>query len=309
VPTARQWPPATDDLLRRCTFPPAGEAVVCAVSGGADSLALLALAVAAGCRAHALHVDHGLRDTGPAEAAVVVAAAQELGATIQVVRVEVGPGPDLEARARLARYGALPKGVLVGHTADDQAETLLLNLMRGTGLDGLCAMRADGGGPGQARRPILQLRRAETAGLVEVLGLSVVTDPSNFEARFRRNRVRHEVLPLLAEVAERDPVPLLARTAALLAADADLLTELALSLDPTDARVLRAAPKPVAIRALRTWLRRGEGAEHHPPSHDELERAWAVVLGQARGCELAGGRRLSRHGGRLRLDAGRLTGP
>jgi tRNA(Ile)-lysidine synthase len=282
---------------------------VCAVSGGADSLAMLALAMAAGCRAHALHVDHGLRDNGSAEAAVVVAAARELGATSEVVRVEVGPGPDLEARARLARYGALPEGASVGHTADDQAETLLLNLLRGTGLDGLCAMRADGGGLGQARRPILQLRRAETAGLVELLGLTVVTDPSNFDARFRRNRVRHEVLPLLAQVAQRDPVPLLARTAALLAADADLLTELALGLDPTDARVLRAAPKPVAIRALRTWLRRDEGPEHHPPSHDEVERAWAVVLGQARGCELAGGRRLSRHGGRLRLDAGRLTGP
>jgi tRNA(Ile)-lysidine synthase len=185
----------------------------------------------------------------------------------------------------------------------------MLNLLRGSGLDGLRGMRAEGGGLRHVRRPILQLRRTETAGLVQSLGLAVVTDPSNHELRFRRNRVRHEVLPLLAEVSGRDPVPLLAGTAALLAEDGDLLADLALGLDPTDTRALRAAPRPLANRALRAWLRQDEGVERHPPSHDEIERAWAVVMGEARACELAGGRRLSRHGGRLRLDAGRLAGP
>jgi tRNA(Ile)-lysidine synthase len=302
------WPAGTAELIGRCSFPPSGDAVVCAVSGGADSLAMLALALASGCRAHALHVDHGLRSTGPEEAALVRAAAEALGATFGVVTVEVGPGPDLEARARRARYEALPLGALVGHTADDQAETLMLNLLRGSGLDGLRGMRAEGGGLRQVRRPILQLRRAETAGLAEALGLAVVTDPSNREPRFRRNRVRHEILPLLAEVSGRDPVPLFAGTAALLAEDGDLLAELARGLDPTDTRALRAAPRPLATRALRAWLRQDEGIERHPPSHDEIERAWAVVMGEAKACELAGGRRLSRHGGRLRLDAGRLTG-
>jgi tRNA(Ile)-lysidine synthase len=296
-------------LLERCRFPPAGEAVVCAVSGGADSLAMLALALASGCRAHALHIDHGLRPGGREEAALVRAAAEALGATFESVTVEVGAGPDLEARARRARYEALPEGVLVGHTADDQAETLLLNLMRGAGLDGLCGMRSEGGGPRGARRPILALRRAETARLALSLDLRVVSDPSNNELRFRRNRVRHEVLPLLAEVSGRDPVPHLAGTAALLAGDADLLADLARGLDPTDTRALRAAPRPLANRALRAWLREGEGSERHPPSHDEIERAWGVVTGEARACELAGGRRLSRQAGRLRLDAGRLTGP
>jgi len=301
------WPAGVEGLLGRCTFPEKGEPVVCAVSGGADSVAMLALAVAAGCSAHAVHVDHGLRPVGPEEAAVVEGAASALGATFEGLSVRVEPGPDLEARARQARYEVLPEGTLVGHTADDQAETLLLNLMRGAGLDGLRGMRATAGGPRKARRPILALRRSETLAFVTALGLPTVTDPSNAEARFRRNRARHEVLPLLADVAGRDPVPLLARTAALLAEDAELLDSLARDLDPTDARALAAAPRPLANRALRTWLRKDEGPERHPPSSEDLERAWAVVTGRAVACELSGGRRLSRSAGRLRLDGSQRT--
>jgi tRNA(Ile)-lysidine synthase len=95
---------------------------------------------------------------------------------------------------------------------------------------------------------------------------------------------------------------LLARTAALLAEDAELLDFLAHDLDPTDTRALAAAPRPLANRALRTWLREDEGPERHPPSYEDLERAWAVVTGRAVACELSGGRRLSRSAGRLRLD-------
>jgi tRNA(Ile)-lysidine synthase len=303
LPETGRWPPGTEVLLERCSFPGPGQSVVCAVSGGADSLAMLALAGAAGCRPHALHVDHGLRPGGSREASVVQAAAEALGATFGAVTVAVPPGPDLEARARLARYDALPEGTLVGHTADDQAETLLLNLLRGTGLDGLGGMRAAGGGRRKVGRPILRLRRSETAWLVESLGLAVVTDPSNYEQRFRRNRVRHEVLPLLAEVSGRDPVPLLARAATLVAEDIDFLATLTEGIDPTDTRALRSVPRPLANRALRSWLRQVEGPEHHPPAFDELERVWAVVTGEVKACQLSGGRRLSRHGGQLRLGA------
>ncbi len=273
------------------------------MSGGADSVAMLALAVAAGRQAHAVHVDHGLRLSSAGEAEVVRAAALALGATWQTVAVRVAPGPDLEARARAARYQALPEGVMVGHTADDQAETLLLNLLRGAGLDGLSGMRATGAGRRGVWRPILALRRAETAAFVAALGLVTVTDPSNSERRFRRNRVRHEILPLLADVAQRDPVPLLVRTARSLAEDADLLSALASGLDATDAAALRAAPKPLAKRALRAWLRAEQGPEHHPPSSAELDRTWTVVTGEIIACELAGGRRVSRSRGRLRVSS------
>ena len=295
--------PDVRPLLARCSFPPAGEAVVCAVSGGADSLAMLGLAVAAGLRAHAVHVDHGLRPDSPREAAIVAEAAARFGTSFEAVSVSVALGPDLEARARAARYGALPEGVLVGHTADDQAETVLLNLLRGAGLDGLGGMRPVAAGRRAVRRPILALRRSETAALVSSWGLRSVEDPSNDERRFRRNRIRHEVLPLLSEVAGRDVVPLICRTASLVRDDADLLAVLASGLDPTDAKALRGAPVPLAKRALRTWLREGEGTERHPPSASELDRVWAVVTCERVACVLAGGRRLSRHGGRLRVGS------
>lgn len=303
MPLSRSWPEEVAALLPRCSFPTPGSYAVCAVSGGADSLALLALAVAAGCRAHAVHVDHGLRPSSAGEAEVVRRAAASLGASFEGLVVHVPPGPDLEARARRARYGALPEGALVGHTADDQAETLLLNLMRGSGLDGLGAMRGHGSGLRGVRRPLLGLRREETVRAVAALELHPVRDESNDDPRFRRNRTRHELLPMLADVSGRDPVPVLARTARLLAEDADLLDLLASGIDPSDVHALRAAPKPVASRALRSWLRDGQGPERHPPSWAEMERVWRVVSGEVKACELAGGRRLSRSRGRLRMSA------
>src|SRR3954447_2538752 len=203
------------ELLARCEFPAIGP-VTCAVSGGADSLALLILARAAGLEATAVHVDHGLRPGSAAEASVVADAAERLGAGFRAATARIEPGPNLEERARSARYAQLPDDVLTGHTADDQAETVLLNLLRGAGLDGLCGMRRDG------RRPLLGLRRAETAALCAATGFEPVQDPTNPDPRFRRNRVRHELLPLIDDIAARDIVPVLARQAELLAADADL---------------------------------------------------------------------------------------
>jgi len=273
--------------------------VACGVSGGPDSLALLALAVAAGCDVTAVHVDHGLRPASAAEAEVVRAAAERFGARFAAVAVPVGAGPNLEARARAARYAALPPGALVGHTADDQAETVVLNLLRGAGLDGLAGMA-----PG--RRPLRRLRRAETHALCAALGLVPVADPSNDDRSFRRNRVRHEVLPMLADVAERDVVALLARQADLARDDAAALDALAAGLDPTDAQALSAAPAALARRAVRAWLRgTGDGPggpERYPPDAAAVERTLAVARGEAVACEVAGGWRVARRHNRLRVE-------
>jgi tRNA(Ile)-lysidine synthase len=288
-------------LAGRCEFPAAASEVTCAVSGGADSLALLALAVHAGCRATAVHVDHGLRPGSAGEAEVVRAAAARFGAGFRAERVAVAPGPNLEARARAARYAALPPGALTGHTADDQAETVLLNLVRGAALDGLAGMDP-------ARRPLRRLRRAETRALCAALGLVPVTDPSNDDPAFRRNRVRHELIPLLDAIAERDVVAVLARQADLVRDDARLLDELAAALDPGDARAVAAAPVPLARRALRAWLRTAGGPggpggpERHPPPAAAVDRVLAVARGEAVACELPGGWRVARTAGRLRLE-------
>lgn len=284
-----------DALLPRCDLPPAGTAVTCAVSGGADSLALLALAASAGCQVTAVHVDHGLRPGSEREADVVADAARRFGAAFRPERVAVEPGPNLEARARVARYAVLPPDVLTGHTADDQAETVLLNLLRGAGLDGLRGFRPEG-------RPIRRLRRAETAALCAELGLVPVVDPSNADPAFRRNRVRHELLPLAEAIAERDLADVLARQADLLRADGALLDALAAALDPTDARALAAAPEPLARRAVRAWLR--TGPECHPPDAATVARVLDVARGSAVATEVGGGRSVRRRAGRLSITAG-----
>jgi len=294
-------PPPADDprlaLLARCAFPPAGTPLVCGVSGGPDSLALLVLAVAADCRVTAVHVDHGIRPGSAEEAQVVEDAARRFGAAFRSERVEVGAGPNLEARARDARRAVLGPGAATGHTADDQAETVLVNLLRGAGVDGMAAMRA---GP---EHPLLGLRRAETHRLCADLGLRPIADPSNEDRRFLRNRVRHELLPLCADLAGRDVVPVLARQAEILAADADVLAEVAALVDPTDVRAVRAAPVPVARRSVRTWLR-GEGS--HPPSKAAVDRVLAVARGERLAAEIAGGARVTRRRGVLEID--RLSG-
>ena len=283
-------------LLARSNFPAPGTEVTCAVSGGADSLALLVLAVAAGCRVTAAHVDHGLRAGSVAEADVVAAAAARLGAGFRRLRVDVSPGANLEARARRPRYRVLPPDVLTGHTADDQAETVLVNLCWGAGLDGLAGMGPEG-------HPLLGLRRSETVALCAAEGLTPVDDPSNADPAFRRNRMRHEALPLLADIAQRDVAAVVARQAALLRADADLLDGLAATIDPTDARALAAAPVALARRAVRRWLTTSAASGHHPPDAAAVERVLSVARGEVRATEVTGIGRVSRSGGRLAFDA------
>ncbi|MEY5058437.1 MAG: tRNA(Ile)-lysidine synthase, partial [Actinomycetota bacterium] len=227
--------PLVDSLLARCTFPAPGTAADCAVSGGPDSMALLVLAVAHGLDVTAVHVDHSIRPGSARDAELIAAVAARLGAKFVTRTVTVEPGPNLEARARQARFAALPTGSMTGHTADDQAETVLINLLRGAGTAGLSAME-----PGTAH-PLLALRREETHALCRELGFTTVHDETNDDPAHQRNRVRSELLPLLATISRRDPVPILVRTADVMRDDGALLDELASQIDPTDAPALAAA--------------------------------------------------------------------
>jgi tRNA(Ile)-lysidine synthase len=289
--------PVVGDLLGRCTFPASGTPLACGVSGGPDSLALLVLATAAGCEVTAVHVDHGLRPGSSGEAGVVADAATRFGAAFRAVRVHVVDGPNLEARAREARLAALGAGAATGHTADDQAETVLVNLLRGAGVHGLAGMR-----PGPSH-PLLGLRRSETVGLCALMGLEPVSDPTNGDPRFVRNRVRAELLPLCSDIAGRDVVPVLARQSGLLAGDADLLDSIAGLLDPTDAAALAAAPPAQARRAVREWLAQGS----YPPPADAVERVLEVARLERRATEIPGGVRVARSRGRL--SRGPVGGP
>ena len=277
-------------ILGTCSFPAPGTSVDCAVSGGADSLALMLLAHEHGLHVTAHHVDHRLRPDSSLDVRVVREAAETRGIAVVVHTVTVGDGPNLEARAREARYAVLPPGCMTGHTADDQAETVLINMLRGSGPSGLSAMR-----PGSAR-PLLALRRSDTEWVCSHFGVSPIVDSTNTDPRFVRNRVRHELLPLLNDISHRDMTPLLARAADVFRADDDLLNGLARAIDPTDARALADAPVPLAHRALRMWL-----ADPYPPDLATLERVLSVARGDAVACDIGENRQIRRSKQRLTL--------
>ena len=282
--------PMLGQLLARCTFPIAGTAVSLAISGGPDSMALLLLAHAAGLNITAIHVDHQLRSDSALDADIIRAVTEPRGISLVVHTVNVGDGPNLEARARNARYSMFPSEIMTGHTEDDQAETVLINLLRGAGAQGLSAMR-----PGHTR-PLLKLRRAETRALCASLNITTVNDLTNEDSRFLRNRVRNELLPLMSDLSQRDPMPLLARTADVLRADNDLLDDLAREIDPTDAKALAAAPIPLAHRAIRQWL-----SDPYPPDLATLERVLAVARGDVLACDVGENRQIRRSKQRLTL--------
>ena len=282
--------PLVTDLLSRCTFPASGTNVDCAVSGGADSTALLVLACAANLNVTAWHVDHGLREHSHTEAELVAQLATQLGAQFESRTVTVKQGANTEARAREARYGVLPTGVMTGHTADDQAETILINLLRGSGTRGLAGIQPT------AQRPLLHIRRSETEALCKALGIAVFNDPSNDDVRYQRNRIRHEVLPVLESLAKRDLVPVLTRQADLLRDDDDLLNELASALDPTDALALANAPIAMSRRAIRSWL-----TNPLVPDSATVERVLDVARGNTLACDIGLGRQVRRSQQRLRI--------
>ncbi len=242
------------------------------------------------------HVDHGLRDDGAREAALVESLAKDAGMGFVAHVVAVEHGGNLEARARAARRQVLPTGVLTAHTMDDQAEGVLLNVLRGAALDGL-------GGMGTATKPLLDLRRAELRAFVAASGRPVVSDSSNFDLSLRRNLVRARVLPELSHVAGRDLVPLLARQAAVLRDEASFLNDAAKQAVPDylDVRALRAAAPTLRRRRLRDLVRE-VASDGHPPSGAELDRLEAVVAGVAVATELAGRIRVARREGRLRVE-------
>jgi tRNA(Ile)-lysidine synthase len=291
--------------------------VLVACSGGADSLALAAAAVhVAPGRVHGVVVDHGLQEGSAARAADTVALLRDLGATAEVVTVEVGTAGGPEAAARTARYAALRAvsgahggaPVLLGHTLDDQAETVLLGLGRGSGARSLAGM-ATWDAPWC--RPLLGVRRATTRAACAAAGLAVWDDPHNDDPRHTRVRLRHEVLPLLEDVLAGGVAPALARTAGQLADDdaalvrwADARRGVLVDADGAlDAVELRADPPAVRRRVLRAWLADAgvaELTEAHVRAVDALVAAWR---GQG-APPLPGGLEVVRARGRLRVLGG-----
>jgi len=281
---------------------PAGVLVAC--SGGADSVALAAAtafeAPKLGVPAGLVTVDHGLQDGSAERAAAVADLGRRLGLEpVLVCRAEVGTAGGPEAAARTARYAALRTALgsiresapdpalpragwaaMLGHTLDDQAETVLLGLGRGSGPRSIAGMRPV---DGCWLRPLLGVRRAQTRAACAAEGLPVWDDPHNADPRFTRARLRAEVLPLLEDVLAGGAAEALARTAELLHADLDALDTLAATVAEAtvegrtvDAVALAAYPAAVRTRVLREWLR---AAGVPAPTSAQLRAVDALVAG------------------------------
>ncbi len=296
--------------------PSPGESLVVALSGGPDSVALLdslvSLQAQFGLRIVAAHLDHGLRAESAEDAAFCARLCARLGVPLVSARADVAAraraeGRGLEAAARRARHAflravAAEQGgcpIALGHTCDDQAETLLLRLLRGAGRTGLAAMRRR---RADLFRPLLSASRAEVLEHLGRRGLEWRHDASNDDPRFLRNRVRHELLPVMEARFNGQARAALARTAALLSDEERLLERrarrlcrvaqeqqeggLVLRLEP-----LRQAPLPILRRALRRALRQAGGLRGVSAVH--VERLARLVRAQApsgRRVELPGGR-------------------
>lgn len=193
-----------------------GETLLIAVSGGPDSMALLhaaaKLSSQLGVRVAAHGVDHGLRAGAGAELDAAEAFARSLDVPTTRSRVSLARGGNVQERARLARYEALERAarehgasaIATAHHADDRAETVLIRLLRGAGAAGLGVLRADGATPSGATRlvrPLLAARREDVLAHISRHRIPTAEDPSNADARYLRARVRHELLPLMAELS------------------------------------------------------------------------------------------------------------
>lgn len=312
-----------------------GERVLVAVSGGADSLALLHLlhdlADHLSLALMVAHLDHGLRgEASAAEARAVAEQAARLGLPCVTERVRLAELAaarkiSLETAGREARYAFFERAaretgcarVATGHTADDRVETLLLNLLRGTGLDGLRGVprsRPLGDAGIQVVRPLLDLRRHETIAFCRERGLRPCEDPTNRLLDFARNRVRHRLLPVLEAEAPKGLRARLLALAEIAAEEVELLERMAeetlrtvlleersgaLSLATAK---LSAAPAALARRVLRRAVRRVDrGADLDRASTELLLRLTGGDL--ATGITLPGGRvRAVRRGDTLRLE-------
>ena len=307
---------AVRSALKDCT---AGDLILVAVSGGADSLALAyALSLEApkmAVRIEGVSVDHQLQSQSSVQAEKVVTALLKMGIEkTHVVKVDVEITDGLEASARRARYAALDACaektgavfVFLGHTRDDQSESVLLGLTRGSGARSLSAMAARNG---RYIRPLLSITREETLGACAEAQLDPWDDPHNADKTFTRVRVRHDVIPHLEKNLGPGISAALARTASLLRDDADALDQLAeaefvshqpLSLDISR---LEKLPKAIRTRVLRMAIY-AAGAPSGSISADHIAPIEALITdwsGQGPS-DLPGGVRVSRISGRLSLS-------
>lgn len=295
-------------------LPPSEEPALIGVSGGRDSVALLHWLATRGHRLIVCHLDHALRAESREEAEFVRKMTARVGCECVVRQENVGARAkrmkcSIETAAREARYAFFAKvararrvrRVFLAHHADDQVETFLFNLLRGSGAAGLAAMRATAlRGDLEIVRPLLGVWREEIDSYVAEHGLEFCEDPSNTDRRHTRNRVRHEILPLLAEAFGREVRGALLRSAEILREeDAFLcaLPEMGIATAvQLSVKEMRELPLAMQRRVLLAWLRgRGVGEI----GFEEVERVRSLLAGRVAKVNLPGGEHARRRAGKI----------
>ena len=293
-----------EERVRTASRPVLAFPAVIALSGGADSAIAAWAAGDAGGPVRALHVHHGLPASGRMEQAAA-AVADRLGIELSIVRVEVPAGPSPEAQARAVRYRALAEHtepgewIITGHHGDDQAETVLGNLLRGSAGPGLAGIPVR---HGRRLRPLLEVSRSDIRELAGMLDIPFRDDPANDDLAARRNVLRHEVIPDLERRFNPSLRMGLRRTAAALGADDAALEAAAerIPMYPAVDGVSLPAPElattapAVAARAIRRALRRIRGP--YAGSAAEIEAILDIATGAADRAGLTGGYRAEREG-------------
>ena len=296
-----------------------GRAYLAGVSGGADSVFLLhALSEAGFRRVIVCHLDHGLRGAdSDADAEFVGRLAAGLGCEFRLERAELGArraagGVELAGRrarhrmfARVAREAGV-SGVILGHHGDDKAETILFNLLRGAGKPGLGSLRPQSeldmdGLRMSVLRPLLALRAAEIRAGLEAAGLPWCEDASNARSEHARNRLRHEALPLLSSIMERDAVAAILRHAQIAEEEDDYIEQQAAAVElgaTIEVRAFRGLPRALQRRQLKRWL---EGRGVGGVGYREIEAVLGLfeLDGGAAKVNLPGDRHARRRAGRV----------
>lgn len=281
--------------------------ILVACSGGADSIALCAFFYAFELDCGIAYVDHAISGA-TAECEILVKEIAHIydfpfyTASLRMAESYV-LSSNVEAKAREFRYGALEKIrqthsydlIATAHHMDDYVETFLINLIRGTGSKGASLQLHNE----TIVRPLINWRKHDLEEVVKKCGLQFFLDPMNEDKRFVRNRIRHEVIPLLSEISRRDVTPLIARAAQHVANDNSFLDSYASAMWPKDQAStsdLKMLDTQLQVHALRVWI------GGYPPTNDEMARILEVVHHERTSVQLSGNRTIWRRGGVLHQD-------
>ncbi|MFN8016445.1 MAG: tRNA lysidine(34) synthetase TilS [Acidimicrobiia bacterium] len=279
--------------------------VIVACSGGADSIALALIFKAFNIDFALCYIEHGLNPATVQCELITKDLAQKLDVPFfyQHLNLVQDLNANIEATARQHRYEALEKIrvthnydlIATAHHEDDLAETFFINLMRGSG-SGVSSLKKK---RNHIVRPLLHWRKKDLMSFVEALNFEYFHDESNDDKRFVRNRVRHELIPLLNEIAGRDVTPLIARSSKIFQSDNEYLNKLASQVWPkgeASTKDLRGLDPVIQVHALRNWI------IGYPPSEDEMDRILQVVNHEIVSTQISGDRTIWRRGAVLYQD-------